>query len=232
MVGAWEYLKWKNIIPLYNVNNRIIAAKIMVYDGEPESYFSFISPEAYNALKEWMDFRTNQGEKVTDESWLMRDLWNTGHILIKCKDSNLKKGTSGNISIPKKAGADSIRMMFNRAWRIQNIRPYALDMNSKRRHEFKTTHSFRKYFETRALEHMKILNVKILMGHDTGLEKSYYRPVEAEILQDYLKVIDLLTVNEENRLKRMVETLEIEKSKIDSIELKLQLLENKFNKTP
>lgn len=228
-IGAWEYLKWKNIIPLYDGNKKVIAAKIIVYDGEPERYFSFITPEAYNALKEWIDFRTNQGEKITGDSWLMRDLWNTGHILINSKDSNLKKGTSGNVAIPKKAGADSIRMIFNRAWRIQNIRPYTLDMNSKRRHEFKTTHSFRKFFETRALENMKLLNVKILMGHDTGLERSYYRPTEEELLQDYLNVVDLLTVNEENRLKRKVETLEIDKSTIDNIALKLELLEKQFN---
>ena len=41
-------------------------------------------------------------------------------------------------------------MIFTRAWRIQNIRPYTLDMNTKRRHEFKSTHSLRKYFETHA----------------------------------------------------------------------------------
>lgn len=227
-IGAWEYLKWKNIIPIYDENKKIVAAKIIVYDGEPERYFSFITPEAYLALKDWMNFRTNQGEKISNESWLMRDLWNTGQILIKSKNSNLKKGTSGNVTVPKKAGADSIRMIFTRAWRIQNIRPYTLDMNCKRRHEFKTTHSFRKFFETRALEHMKLLNVKLLMGHDTGLEKSYYRPTEKEILQDYLNVIDLLTVNEENRLKRKVEILEIEKSQIERIELKLQLLEKEF----
>jgi integrase len=229
-IGAWEYLKWKNILPLYNENKKIIAAKIIVYDGEPERYFSFITPEAYTALKEWMDFRAIQGEKITVESWLMRDLWNTGHILINSKDSNLKRGTSGNISLPKKAGADSIRMIFNRAWRIQNIRQYTLDMNSKRRHEFKTTHSFRKFFETRALEHMKLLNVKLLMGHDTGLERSYYKPTEAEILQDYLNVVDLLTVNEENRLKRKVETLEIEKSRLDRIEEKMLKMEQMYQK--
>jgi integrase len=216
-IGAWEYLKWKHIIPLYNEKNEIIAAKIIVYDGEPEYYFSFITPEAYNALKDWMEFRQSQGEKITGESWLMRDLWNTGHILIRTKESNLKKGTSGAVSIPKKAGSDSIRMIFNRAWRIQNIRSYTLDMNSKRRHEFKTTHSLRKYFETHALTHMKLLNVKILMGHDTGLEKSYYKPSESEILEDYLRVIDLLTINEESRLKNKIEKLEIDKAEYEAL---------------
>jgi len=225
-IGAWEYLKWKHIIPLYNEKNEIIAAKLIVYDGEPEYYFSFITPEAYNALKDWMKFRHNQGEKITGESWLMRDLWNTGHILIRSKESNLKKGTSGVVSLPKKAGTDSIRMIFNRAWRIQNIRSMTLDMESKRRHEFKTTHSLRKYFETHALNHMKLLNVKMLMGHDTGLEKSYYKPSEKDLLGDYLKVVDLLTINEESRLKRKVETLTIEKSKIDTLTRDIELLKS------
>jgi hypothetical protein len=90
-------------------------------------------------------------------------------------------------------------------------------MSSKRRHEFKTTHSLRKYFETHALNHMKLLNVKILMGHDTGLEKSYYKPSEKELLQDYLKVVDLLTINEENRLKNKIEKLEIDKKEYEAL---------------
>lgn len=221
-IGAWDYLKWKNVIPLYNEKNEIIAAKIIVYDGEPERYYSFITPEAYNALKEWMVFREKQGEKITGESWLMRDLWNTGLITINSIESNLKKGTSGIASLPKKASIDSIRMMFNRAWRIQNIRSYTLDMNSKRRHEFKTTHSLRKYFETHALNHMKLLNVKLLMGHDTGLEKSYYKPTEKEVLDDYLNVVDLLTISNENKLRKAGES-DLEERNKEIEDLKLQM---------
>ena len=212
-IGAWEWLKWKNIIPIYNENTGIIiVAKIIVYDGEPECYFSFITPEAYNALKEWMDFRSQQGETITGESRLMRDIWNTGKIMINSKESNLKKGTCGIVSIPKKADANAIRQIFTRAWKIQNVRP---SDNNIKRHEFKSTHCFRKYFETHAMESMKLLNVKILMGHDTGLEKSYYKPDEKTLLEDYLKVVDLLTINEENRLRKKVEMLRFEKNKMD-----------------
>jgi len=222
-VGAWEYLKWKNIIPIYNENKQIIAAKLIVYDGEPERYFSFITPEAYYALKEWMDFRSNQGEKISGESWLMRDLWNTGQILVNSKESNLTKGISGVVSSPKRADVDSIRMVFNRAWRIQNVRPFTLDMNSKRRHEFKGTHSLRKYFETHALGHMKLLNVKILMGHDIGLDRSYFKPTEKEILDDYLDVVDLLTISNENKLQKVVESdLEEKEQEIQSLKFKYE----------
>lgn len=74
---------------------------------------------------------------------------------------------------------------------------------------------------------MKLLNVKMLMRHDTGLEKSYYKPSEKELLEDYLKVVDLLTINEESRLKRKVETLTIEKSRIESLFRDIKLLKKK-----
>ena len=59
----------------------IIAAKIIVYAGDDEEYFSFITPEAYCELEKWMRYRTECGENIDDTSWVMRQLWNTkqGH---------------------------------------------------------------------------------------------------------------------------------------------------------
>ena len=42
---------------------------------------------------------------------------------------------------------------------------------------------------------MKPINVKITMGHDIGVSASYYKPTENEVLQDYLKAVDTLTIN-------------------------------------
>jgi hypothetical protein len=54
-LGAWDYLKWKHVIPRTNDKGEIVAAKLIVYAEEYDEYFSFITPEAYFALKEWMD---------------------------------------------------------------------------------------------------------------------------------------------------------------------------------
>ena len=67
--------------------------------------------------------------------------------------------------------------------------------NGERRHEWKTVHGFRKFFKTRAEQVMKPANVEILMGHSIGISDSYYRPSDKEILNDYLKAVDLLTIN-------------------------------------
>jgi integrase len=73
-IGAWDYLQWKHVTPLSNQNEDIIAAKLLIYPGDHEEYYTFITPEAYNALKEWMDFRAGYGEKITGESWVMCDI--------------------------------------------------------------------------------------------------------------------------------------------------------------
>jgi len=51
------------------------------------------------------------------------------------------------------------------------------------------------FFNTYAAQVMKPLNVKLLMGHSTGVEGSYYKPTVAEVLDDYLKTVSLLTNN-------------------------------------
>jgi hypothetical protein len=46
-----------------------------------------------------------------------------------------------------------------------------------------------------------------MLGHNTGLAKNYYRPSERELLEEYIKAIDHLTINEENRLSKQVQEL-------------------------
>lgn len=57
-VGSWDYLKWKHIIPICR-NEVLVAAKIILKNTKINNrqYYSFITPEAYYSLKEWMDFR-------------------------------------------------------------------------------------------------------------------------------------------------------------------------------
>ena len=48
--------------------------------GEPEEYFTFMTPEAYNAVKEWMNYHASFGEEIIGESWVLRDTWQKTNI--------------------------------------------------------------------------------------------------------------------------------------------------------
>ncbi len=199
-IGAWDALQWKHIVPFRNEEGEVTAAKLIVYPGDQEEYYTFITPEAYYSLKEWMDFRGSYGEKITRDSWVMRDIWQTTNVTYGAK--------WGLATAPKKLQSVAVKRLIERALWEQGVRkPLA---EGKNRHEWKAAHAFRKFYKTRAEQTMRPANVEITMGHDIGISKSYYKPTEREILEDYLKAIDLLTVNgkEKNFTKQVQELTE------------------------
>ncbi|KAA2283749.1 hypothetical protein [Candidatus Nitrosocosmicus sp. SS] len=201
-LGAWDYLRWKHVIPIMDEekNSEVIAAKIIVYPGENEQYYSFITVEAYQSLKDWMTYRESYGEKITGESWLMRNLWKT---------TNMRYGSkTGLAQNPIKLKSSGIKSLVCKGLFQQNVRP-VLERGDKR-HEFKALHGFRKYFKTNCEPFMKPANVEILLGHDLGISKSYYKPLEKDVLKDYLKATDVLTFYSDSRqLTKKLQDLEV-----------------------
>ena len=63
-------------------------------------------------------------------------------------------------SVSQKISSDAIRQIFNRAWRVQNIRTAKSLTENHKRYSFKATHSFRKYFETKCLEENEVIKCK------------------------------------------------------------------------
>jgi len=222
-VGSWDYLKWKHIIPIFR-SNLLVAAKIILRNTKINNreYYSFITPEAYNALKDWMEFRKLHGEQVTGESWLMRDTWE--------KIDRDHSHRIGLAKYPKKFGCSAIGNMIGEAWRVQGVRDLLDPAMKIKRHEFKSTHCFRKYFETKCQLKMNHNHIKLLMDHSLGESQNYHRPTEQELLDDYLNAVDSLTINQENRLKNKIDVLEIEKSKLETIAKDVAILKRKYNK--
>jgi integrase len=213
-VSSWEYLKWKDLIAISR-DGIIVAAKMNVFNTKAKrAYYTFITAEAYNAVKEWMDFRASFGEQINGESWLMRDLWQ-----IKSQRYGNYLGLAKH---PNKFSSAGIRMLINDAWKIQGVRGWL--GKGKKRYDFKSLHGFRKFFETESQKAMKSINVSFLMSHDTGISQHYYRPTEDDLLKEYLQAADILTINEENRLKIKVEELSEKRNDYEYI-IKAKLLE-------
>jgi site-specific recombinase XerC len=222
-LSAWEYLQWGHIKP-FEQNDEIVAAKVIVYSGDVEEYFTFITSEAYHELEKWMDYRKNAGEEINGKSWVMRWKWDT------------KKGHNrGLITAPRKLETIGIKRLVNDALWAQNVRNKSQLIGN--RYEFQADHGFRKWFKTRCeLAGMKSINIEILMGHSIGISDSYYRITEQELLQEYLKAKELLTINshnvtfnkqiqrieERNRIKELVTNEQLSQQIQEMNELKQQ----------
>ncbi len=159
-LGAWDYLRRKHVSPMTNEKAEVVAAKLIIYADEPEEYYTFITPEAFGALKVWMNFRASYSENINGESWVMRDLRQT---------TNMNYGAKwGLATCPRKLHSNAIKRLLNRALWEQGIRHTPLSARFKR-HEWKAAHGYRKFYKTRAEQVMKPINVEATMGHDLGI---------------------------------------------------------------
>jgi hypothetical protein len=90
-------------------------------------------------------------------------------------------------------------------------------------------HGFRKFFTTQLVNSKVNAEIReMLLGHKIGLASCYYRPSVEEMYEEYEKAIDNLTIDPSNRLQRKVETLTIEKSRLDILEAKFKQIEQQI----
>jgi hypothetical protein len=145
----------------------------------------------------------------------MRDIWQT---------TNMNYGAKfGLATSPQKPASSAIKRLIERATWEQGLRQPL--KNGQRRHEWKAAHGFRKFYKTRSEQVMKSINVEITMGYNIGVSGSYYKPTEKEVLEDYLKAVELLTINNNQKiLEKQINELK-ENSKDNEYIIKAKLHE-------
>lgn len=184
-VGSWDYLRWGHVEKIER-DGQLVAARLKAYNTKAGRWYrTFITSEAYRAVEEYLNYRQSMGETIAKETPVIRDLLDTD------------KGGFGRPSKPRPLSSKIVKRLIELAIRSAGIR--AKLEPGLRRHPFKATHGFRKYFDTVAERHMKTLHVEQLLDHDTGLKESYNRPTEDDLLGDYLKAAPELMVFETQR---------------------------------
>ncbi|MFZ0346044.1 MAG: hypothetical protein WAL24_12890, partial [Nitrososphaeraceae archaeon] len=201
-VGALPLMRIKDLEPIDKYN----IYKVNVYPKSRKSaYFTFCTPECRAAIDDYIEYRKRFGERISGDLPLFRRDYNAHGI----KVGNTKTITRGAI----------IKFMFL-LWRdagLKNPSP-ALeneghDKKQKRNH-IAMNHGFRKFWETNAFKAgMDNMHLRRLMGQKSGLEDAYLKLSEEDLLEGdskhvgYVDVIDQLTINEENKLRREVQML-------------------------
>jgi integrase len=216
-IGAVPLLKLRNLEKIGDGNNYLY--KIVVYEGFREEYFTFCTPECAKALDSYLETRSRYGEKLTQDSFLIREQYDSRNQFSVRRAQRQIKSRTLSWKLVTLAERSGIRQ------KEQTVEggPIAASI----RKEVSIAHGFRKFFTTQ-LATIKI-NAEIremLLGHKIGLMSAYYRPSQEDMLLEYQNAIDNLTINEENRLKRKVEKLEVEKSRIDRIEAQILSLQS------
>jgi hypothetical protein len=226
-LGSWDYLRWGHCQP--NVKDgKIMAVTMKVYAGEPEEYFTFMTPSAWEELVKWKNYRQDCGEEVTDDSWVMRNLWDVTTLPHAKErndygmDSGIGKGLA---TLPKKLKSQGVKRLLLRALYAQGLRRRL--PTGKKRHEFQGIHSLRKICQTQLeIAGLKNVNVQTLMGRSLGVNDSYYRVTIADLLTDYEKAIPLLTIDDTTRLQDRVNSLEEKQDDVSIMKLEHQRFSN------
>ena len=136
-----------------------LGAALQIYRGDPESYFSFITPEACMYLDMYREqWRRDVGAYPKPGDPLLRTT-----VQIAVKRLNAKGVKARVTSLASGVG----------------LRPKL--PAGRRRHSVPIDHGFRKYFNT-MMRRAKVdyLDKEDMMGHSTGLEKHYERYCEED----------------------------------------------------
>jgi site-specific recombinase XerD len=204
-IGAIPGVRMKDLEPIDSYN----IYKITYYPKSKKSrYFSFCTPESRKAIDDYVDWRRRFGARLNEDS-----------PLFVSRDS-------------KPISVSGLRLHIMRMLRHAGLRPVVSIADQPwKRYPVMANHGFRKFFKTNAFRAgMSVEYTRRLLGQDGGqfaLGDSYNKIEEQELLEGdnrhvgFVGIIDQLTIDDTHRLKREVQTLKIEKSKMERLEQKI-----------
>jgi integrase len=223
-VGALHNLKVGDLTPIDKYN----IYQIHVYKRSKSKYITFCTPECRKEIDLHLQYRKRYGELITDKSPVFRTTFNRND---QFKAANKIKPFS----------TVGIKCMVNELLNTTGIRP-SQKMTEGMKHTSNRTnlmevHGFRKFFDTTCTTAgMDSLYTELLMGHDIGLKGRYTKLTSENLLEGndknlgYISVIDSLTINEENRLRRQIKTQKENENELHGIKIQQASMQNMLMK--
>ena len=202
---AWDYFCWKDVVLFQDEKKQYTGAALRVYRGDPEEYWTFITPEACKILL------------------LYKEEWKSRFLKYPNDDDPLIAST--RFDVPHRLHQKGVRARVDKIVTKIGLRDQL--RRGKRRYEVKLDHGFRKYFNT-MLRRAKVdyLDKEDMMGHKVGLEKHYerYQEEDFERFPEYQKAIPFLTISNEEKTRIENEKLKEEKSELEVYKQKIEEL--------
>jgi len=244
-VGALPDIKLKHL-RRWNISNDNSGSgsgpyvyQITVYANSPNhKYQTFCTPEAAKIIDEYLEFRKRHGDNIKRDP--TTDNWLPGESSLFVRNFNTEQQMLLNLPISAIFSISVVPKTFTRAIikaleqsgkrdrlklvEEQGSTEYEKRSNyAKHKNEIHPCHSLR-IFAVTQMQRAKVDKTvrEMLVGHSTGLDKAYYKPQDEEILQEYLKAVNLLTINNEHRLKTQLDYYKQREDKLVKMGLELQ----------
>lgn len=175
---------------------------VLFYEGTNEEYTGFLTPEASQALDDYLNERKRDGESMTGESPVFR--------------TEYQLGIEKVIPLASKS-AQSVISRLIQAAKIPREK-------SGNRYSVQLDHGFRKFYNT-VLKTNDSANLSLaekLMGHAGvfALDGNYLNPSKDKLFLEFKKHILNLTIDSSERDKLKIAELEKEKSEIKNSQVK------------
>jgi integrase len=166
--------------------------KVVIYARTKYQYYSFCTPEAYKAIREYLDLRSRFGEILKDSSPLWRNDFD---------GTNLKQ-----VKNPKPLGYNAIRSKLRYLLIKTGITERQKLTEGRRRNEVMMAHGFRKFAYTQmGLSHVNAEVRELVCGHKIGVRGTYLKYTPEDMLAEYERAVDKLTIDPAKRLQAKVD---------------------------
>ena len=200
----WDYFCWKDVIFFQDKTQQYTGAVLRVYRGDPEEYWTFITPEACKALS------------------LYKEEWKSRFLKYPANDDPLIAST--RFDVPVRLKSKGVRSRVDKI-----VTKIGLRDGIKKKPETvrgKTRSWIQKIFNT-MMRRAKVnyLDKEDMMGHKIGLEQAYerYQEEDFERFPEYQKAIPFLTISNTERLR--LEAAEKQED-IEKLEQKDEVIQN------
>ena len=215
-VGTFLSLRIRNLIPI----DKYGIYQVVVYENTSSQHYTFCSQECRKEIDNYIEFRKRNGETIRPESPLIREQFNTRNSLGSAKPRFVKYRLLTKM-IEQVIYIDAGIRRRKKTTEIGLInKPISQEEEDENTSSSSSsniittqTHSFRRFWETSVIkEGLSPLYANILMNHDIGLEKSYFKPTVTDLLEGfldkmcgYIHVMNAVTINDEYRLSKQVQ---------------------------
>ena len=185
--------------------------QVRVYSDSNQRYLTFTTPEAARAIDVYLKYRERYGERLAPKAPLFRDQFDREDV--------------ASIHNVKPLKLRTVERLISRTVEKSGIRTVEriTELHSEKgriRKNVKLTSGFRKFFDTQLIySRVEPRTKEQFMGHSIGLDDHYFTPGDTYVLQEYLKAVNNLTINEENRLRIKLDELTKKNNEIQTMEL-------------